>query len=224
MADRFNSGGIEPAITGGGLTSVSNVDIEMQESDGTAANFPDASFTQTNAIFNNTSSVTPADNSNLGTKTADAATEFDKLQWRVDHGSGLVRLFRINSIGETGIEIGEDVTVETGSLDCGTTGLANVIRDGLSNVTIDVEVTDTGSTVQKTFNGVSYSYNTTSDEFTLDNAPLEFQNNTGSDFTIDQIKVLADSDEFFTVNRSDNVVDGAQVDITQLSLAITNLS
>jgi len=225
MSDRFNGGGSNIAITGSGLNGVSAVEIEIQENDGTVfKSTGDAVFSQTSNLFNNTTSVTPTDNTTLGTKTASGGTSFDKLQWRVDFGSGFPRIFRIDNIGAGGIVTGEDVTVETGSLDCGTTGLANIIRDGLSTPTIDVDVIDAGGTTQKTFSGVSYSYNTSVDEFTLDNAPLEFQNNTGSSFTIDQIKVFAASDLFFQVSRSDNVVDGAQVDITQLSLSITNLS
>ena len=224
MADRFNDGGINNAITQSGLTGASAVEIEMQESNGSPSNFPSATFSQSPNAFNTSGKITPADNATLGTKTADGSTEFDKLQWRVDFGSGLQRLFRIDNIGEGGIELGEEVTVEGGALECPTVGLANVIRDGLSSVTIDVEVIDNGGTVQQTFNGVSYSYSTSSDSFTLDNAPLEFQNNTGSDFTIDQIKVYTDNDEFFTVGRNDQVVDGAQVDIDQLENTITNLS
>lgn len=225
MADRFNDGGINDAITGSGLTGANAIEAEMQENDGSVfKSTGDAQFSLSSNSFNNSAAVTPPDNTNLGTKTASGGTSFDKLQWRIDYGGGFQRLFRIDNIGEGGIVTGEDVTVETGSLDCGTTGLANIIRDGLSTPTIDVEVIDSGGTVQKTFSGVSYSYNTSNDEFTLDNAPLEFQNNTGSSFTIDQIKVFAASDLFFQVSRSDNVVDGAQVDITQLSLSITNLS
>ncbi len=224
MADRFNDGGINNAITGSGLTSVNAVEPELQESNGSPSNFPDATFPFSPNAFNTGGRFIPADNGTLGTKTADGATEIDKLQWRVDYGSGMQRLFRIDNIGETGIELGEEVTVKTGSLECPTVGLANVIRVGLSSVTIDVEVIDNGGTVQQTFNGVSYSYSTSTDSFTLDNAPLEFQNNTGSDFTIDQIKVYTDNDEFFTVGRNDQVVDGAQVDIDQLENTITNLS
>lgn len=227
MADRFNGIGINTAITYTGLTGASAVEIEMQENDGSVfKSTGDAVFSQTSSIFNNSTSVTPTDNTTLGTKTASGATSFDKLQWRVDFGldPGFKRIFRIDNIGEGGIVTGEDVTVKTGSLDCGTTGLANIIRDGLMTPTIDVDVIDGGGTVQETFSGVSYSYNTESDGFFLQNPPLEFQNNTGSSFTIAQIKVFADSDLFFQVSRSDNVVDGAQVDITQLSLSITNLS
>lgn len=225
MADRFNGSVINTAITDTGLTGANAVKIEMQENDGSVfKSTTDALFSQTSSIFNNSTSVTPTDNTTLGTKTASGATSFDKLQWRVDFGTGFERLFRIDNIGEGGIVTGEDVTVKTGSLDCGTTGLANIIRDGLMTPTIDVDVIDGGGTVQETFSGVSYSYNTGSDGFFLENPPLEFQNNTGSSFTIAQIKVFADSDLFFQVSRSDNVVDGAQVDITQLSLSITNLS
>jgi hypothetical protein len=224
MANRFNDNGINSAITGSGLVNASNFEIEMQESDGSLFN------AQGSAVFTNpplafgSGAITPPDNTSLGTKTAGGSTNFDKLQWRVDFGSGLIRFFRIDNINETGIVIGEDVTVETGSLNCGTTGLANIIRNGLSSTTVNVNVIDSGGTVQKSFSRVSYSYSTSADQFTLDNAPLEFQNNTGSSFTIDQIKVFAAGDLFFKVSRSDNVVDGAQVDITQLSLAITNLS
>lgn len=224
MADRFNDSGINNAITGSGLTNASGAEAEMQESDGSPFNAQgNAAFTQNPSAFNTTGAITPADNTTLGTKTASGSTEFDKLQWRVDYGGGFQRLFRIDNINETGIVTGEDVTVETGSLNCGTTGLANVIRVGLANVTIDVEVVDGGGTVQQTFNGVSYSYSTSSDQFTLDNV-LNFQNNTGSEFTIDQLKVYADDDLFFDVSRNDQVVDGAEVEITALSNTITNLS
>ena len=224
MADRFNDSGINNAITGSGLTNASGAEAEMQESDGSPFNAQgNAAFTQSPFAFNTAGAITPADNTTLGTKTASGSTEFDKLQWRVDYGGGFQRLFRIDNINETGIVTGEDVTVETGSLNCGTTGLANVIRVGLPNVTIDVEVVDGGGTVQQTFNGVSYSYSTSSDQFTLDNV-LNFQNNTGSEFTIDQLKVYADDDLFFDESRNDQVVDGAEVEITALSNTITNLS
>jgi hypothetical protein len=224
MADRFNDSGINGAITGSGLVGASSAEVEMQESDGSVFNSTgNAQFSLNTNAFNNNASATPPDNTTLGTKTASGGTEFDKLQYRIDYGSGLIRLFRIDNIGETGIVTGEDVTVETGSLDCGTTGLANVIRDGLSSVSIDIDVKDSGGTVQASFTGVSYSYLTSNDEFTLDNTQ-SFKNNTGSSFTLSTIEVFADSDLFFSVSRNDNVPDGAEVDITGLSNTITNLS
>lgn len=222
MADRFNRTAFSNAFTGSGVTSTSNVVAEMQESDGSPFN-GDETFLQSSNAFNTSGSILPSDNTTLGTKTAQGGTEFDKLQWKVDFGSGQIRFFRIDNIGETGIETGEDVTVNTGSLECGTTGLANIVRDGLSNVSIDVDVVDGGGTTQASFAGVAYSFSDSNDTFSNDNT-LSFKNNTGSSFTLDQIKVYADSDFWFSVSRSDSVPDGAEVDISQLDLEITNLS
>lgn len=224
MANRFQSAAFFDAITGSGITGANNVEIDLQETDGTdfeATGQPTFGFNTSDFATNG--SVTPSNNTTLGGKTADGSTELGRLQWRIDFGSGLQNFYRIDGIDETGIEIGETITVKSGSLECGTTGLANVIRDGLPNVSIDVEVVDNGGTVQATFNGVSYTYRSTDDTF-FDNDTLEFKNNTGSSFTINEINVYADNDLFFSVNRSDNVPDGAEVDITQLQLTITNLS
>lgn len=224
MANRFQSAAFFEAITGSGITGANNVEIDLQETDGTdfnATGQPTFGFNTND--FATSGSVTPSNNTTLGGKTADGSTELGRLQWRIDFGGGLQKFYRIDGIDETDIEIGETVTVKSGSLECGTTGLANVIRDGLPNVSIDVEVVDNGGTVQATFNSVSYSYRSTDDTF-FDNDTLEFKNNTGSSFTIDKINVYADNDLFFSVNRNDTVPDGAEVDITGLSNTITNLS
>jgi hypothetical protein len=130
-------------------------------------------------------------------------------------------LFRIDNIGEGGIVTGEEVTVRTGSLDAGQEGMANVLRQGLSNVNVDVNVVDNQGAIQKQFTNVSFVYS--SPEFSLDET-LSFQNNTGSDFTIDFIVAKAGGNNWFSVPRNDDVVDGAQVEITGLSNTITNLT
>jgi len=224
MADRFDADSFFDAITGAGITSANNVEIDLQETDGTPYNAngkPTFGFNASD--FSTSGSVTPSNNTTLGSRTAGGSTELGRLQWRIDFGGGLQNFYRIDGIDETDIEIGETVTVKSGSLQCGTTGLANIIRNGLSNVSVDAEVIDAGGTVQASFSNLSYSYRDTDDTF-FDNNTLEFKNNSGSSFTLDTIKVFADDDLWFSVNRNDNVPDGAEVDITQLQQTITNLS
>lgn len=226
MADRFHDQAFNDAITGSGVTGANAIEAKMEEADGSPF-VGDDTFTSNPNAFNTSGAILPANDTTLGTNEATGSTEFDKLQWRIDFGSGFIRFFRIDNIGEgTGsnpIENGEDVTVRTGSLDCGTTGLANIIRVGLSSVTVDVEVVDNSGTVQATFNGVSFSWNNSNERFEMDSTQ-SFQNDTGSSFTIDKIEAFADGDSWFTAQRNDNVPDGANVDITQLRDSITNLS
>jgi hypothetical protein len=222
MADRFNKTAFDTAITGSGLLGASAVRVEMQETDGDPfKSLGDPYFAQTPSFFSSGSAGTlPEDDTLLGDKTASGGTSFDKLQYRIDYGSGFTRLFRIDNIGEGGIVTGETVTVRTGSLDAGQEGMANVLRQGLSNLTVDVNVIDNQGVQQQQFTDVSFVYN--SPIFSLDET-LSFQNNTGSDFTIDFLVAKVGGNNWFAAPRNDDVVDGAQVEITGLTNELTNL-
>mgnify|MGYP000512325305 CR=1 FL=1 len=218
----FYSDGITDAINNG-LLNLGSFTIEVREGDGSLWAGPNGGVVnQTDQAWTGSGATLPVDDTTLFTdRTAQGDTEIQSLYYKDDSsGQGY---FEIDNGGENGIGIGTDVTLKTGSLDAVNIGLANILREGLSSVTLTVVIKN-GSGTELASQSISMTWDAQDEKFTND-SEVTFNNGTGNPWSVEEVEVDANSDVMLEDSSiSTGVADGGSITFSTIELSIDNLT
>lgn len=219
----FYQNGISNAIQNG-LSSLGDVEIVVLDQNQNV--FPedegDGIFDQPQSFWSRSGSVLPPDGNTLGSMVASSDTSVEYLRYQ-DTSSGQ-QYFRISGGGETGIQIGEEVTIKTGSLDAIREAIAEILIDGIGAQSFTAELREGDGTVIDS-QSINIDWSDADDKFYAP-SDVTFTNGSGGSWSVEELRVVLGSGELLLSDTgiSTSVADGGSITFTTIEQAISNLT